>query len=126
MPERDPQPRDPVPTHLEPLVAVLEGPAPCDNCPAANDCGTHRLACGAFTAYVDGASEMRWRAIERQPTRERWGKLFEPEALKGSAALLRQLAKRSRRPVLTAEQRRERWRLAWRLRRARNGAAAGA
>jgi hypothetical protein len=53
---------------------------------------------------------------------EQWGKLFEPEALKAGAALLRQLAKRSRRLVLTPEQRRERWRLASRLRRARNDA----
>ena len=75
-------------THVEPLTAVLEGPAPCDNCLAANHCGRHRLACEAFTAYVDGARE--WRGIERQPTRERWDKLFEPEALKASAAFLRQ------------------------------------
>jgi hypothetical protein len=102
------------------FATILRSPCPCDHCLAANDCGSHRLASEAFTAYVDGASEVRWRAIERQPTREQWTKLFELEALKASARLLRQLAKRSRRPVLTPEQRRERWRLASRLRRARN------
>ena len=120
MPDHEPQSREQVPPHVEPLVAVLEGAAPCDNCLNANECGRCRLACEAFAAHVDGASEMRWHAIERQPTRDRWDKLFEPETLKTAAVALRQLAKKSRRPALTAEQRRERWRLAARLRRARN------
>jgi hypothetical protein len=102
------------------VFAVLDGPAPCDRCLAANDCGRKLLACEAFTAYVDGESEAQWRALERQPTPERWRKLFEPHALKTTAAMLQQLAKKSRRPILTHEQRRERWRLAARMRRARN------
>lgn len=121
MPDHKSQSREPVPTYVEPLTTVLDAPCPCDRCPAANDCGRHHLACNAFAAYVDGDSEARWLAIERQPTREQWGKLFEPEALKAAAAAsLRQLAKRSGRPVLTAEQRRERWRVASGIRRAMN------
>ena len=48
------------------------------------------------------------------------GQAVDVQALQAAAVTLRQLAKRSRRPVLTPEQRRERWRLASRLRRARN------
>jgi hypothetical protein len=90
---------------------------------------THGNASGRRGSWGDGRRwslrvgdewQERWLRIERLPTRELWDKLFEPETLKAAAASLRQLAKRARRWVLTPEQRRERWRLASQLRRARN------
>ena len=104
------------------LQEILRGPSPCDACRCAARCATSLEACEAFGLYVIGSSEVRWRAAPRVATRERWATIFEPP--KVSAALLRQLAKRARRPVVTPEQRRERWRLAARIRRATRRKAA--
>jgi hypothetical protein len=100
------------------LQQILRGPSPCDACRCAARCATSLEACEAFGLYVIGRSEVRWRTAPRVPTREQWQAIFEPP--KVSTTLLRRLAKRSRRPILTPEQRRERWRLASRIRRARN------
>jgi hypothetical protein len=84
---------------LNPYLAAIEGPAPCDRCRNAARCGAQLEACPAFLAFVQTASEARWRTARRTPTPELFARIFS-EA---------QPAKALKRPrLLTAEERRQR------------------
>lgn len=96
------------------LQQILRGPSPCDACRCATRCATSLEACQSFGLYVNGASEVRWRTAPRVPTTEQWRAIFGPEAPKLASG------KRRRRPILTPEQQRQRWRMAARLRRAKD------
>jgi hypothetical protein len=68
MPDHEAQSRELVPTNVDALATVLDAPCPCDHCLVANECGRHRLACEAFTAYVERrASFQRFRLEELAP-----------------------------------------------------------
>ena len=58
------------------LDAALNGPAPCDDCRHAARCGAERLACDTFAYYARGVSEQKWRGLARQPTAERFTRIF--------------------------------------------------
>ena len=97
------------------LQQILRGPSPCDACRSAARCATSFEACEAFGLYVNGRSDVRWRTAPRVPTKGQGRR----SASRGSA---RRYCGRSRKgrgdPFETLEQRRERWRLAARIRRA--------
>jgi len=59
---------------------ALHGPAPCDACRFASRCGAESLACYPFALYAKGAGEARWRYAPRQPTGERFARIFGTEA----------------------------------------------
>ena len=54
----------------------LSGPAPCDDCKHAAQCGTERLACDAFALFVDGASRVRWGVAPRVAVATRFAQIF--------------------------------------------------
>ena len=81
--------------------AFLTEPYPCQNCRHAARCKNSLEACAAFSLYVAHASELRWRAAKRIPSRERFDAIFA-EATPAKA----QTPKRPR--LLTAEERRQR------------------
>jgi hypothetical protein len=86
---------------LDPYMAAIEGPAPCDGCRNADRCAAQLEACPAFAVYVAHAGELRWRGAPRIPSRERFDAIFA-EAPPAKA----QTPKRPR--LLTAEERRQR------------------
>jgi hypothetical protein len=85
---------------LDPYVAAIEGPAPCDGCRNADRCAAQLEACPAFAVYVAHAGELRWRGAPRTPSRERFDAIFAEPRAKA------QTPKRPR--LLTAEERRQR------------------
>ena len=86
---------------LDPYLAAIEGPSPCDACRNAARCGAQREACPAFSLFDQGASPARWRAAPRLPSREQFDMIF-PEERPAKA----RMAKRLR--LLTVEERRQR------------------
>jgi len=94
---------------LDPYVAAIEGPSPCDRCRNAARCGAQREACAAFSLYVQSGIEARWRSAPRIPARELFDRIFA-EAPPAKA----RTPKRPR--LLTAERRqrntlrKQRWR----------------
>jgi len=51
---------------------VLTEACPCTDCRFREKCASERRACAAFSMFVDGASEKRWQAAPRAPTRAVW------------------------------------------------------
>jgi hypothetical protein len=45
------------------------GECPCDRCKFRERCGPERLACQAFSMFLHGESEARWRNAPRAPSR---------------------------------------------------------
>ena len=84
---------------LDPYVAAIEGPSPCDRCRNAPRCGSQQEACAAFSLYVQNGSEARWRSAPRTPARELFQRIFT-EGMPAKAPT----PKRPR--LLTAEERR--------------------
>jgi len=46
--------------------------SPCDDCRYRQKCAGERLACEAFSMYIHGTRQVRWRAAPRAPTRARY------------------------------------------------------
>jgi len=86
---------------LDPYVAAIEGPSPCDACRNAARCGAQHEACPAFSLYVQNGSEARWRSAPRTPARELFKRIFT-EATPAKAPAPKRLK------LLTAEERRQR------------------
>ena len=109
------------------LLTLLAEPYPCENCRLAARCEAAHEACAAFSMYVAHASELRWRAAPRVPTRATYELVFA-EAQPAKA----QMPKRASLP-LSAEERRRRNTLRkrsyrerkqrWRQQQARDAAA---
>jgi hypothetical protein len=59
------------PDHINEL-----GPAPCDGCRFAARCAELHLACESFSAFVSGASEIRWQAAPRKPNGAIFARLY--------------------------------------------------
>jgi hypothetical protein len=53
-------------------LEYFTGPAPCDCCKFRERCGPERLACQAFSMFLHGESEARWRSAPRAPSRAVW------------------------------------------------------
>ena len=57
-------------------------PEPCQWCRFSARCRADHLACDAVAVWSSGASETRWRAAPRAPTRARFEALVEIEERK--------------------------------------------
>jgi hypothetical protein len=105
------------------LLTLLAEPYPCENCRLAARCEAAHEACAAFSMYVAHASELRWRAAPRLPTRA----LFEEIFVEERPAKVQMVPKRPR--SLTVEERRRRntaRKQRWRLQQARDAASLNA
>jgi hypothetical protein len=101
------------------LTMILSEPFPCQDCRLAARCEASHEACAAFSLYVAHASELRWRAAPRMPTRALFEAIFAP-VLPAKARTPKRLR------LLTAEERRQRNTLRkrqWREQQARDAAA---
>jgi hypothetical protein len=61
------------------LCTFLRGPDPCQSCPLRERCRLG-LACEQFRGFVNGLSEVRWKAAARQPTRAIFAAVFDEAA----------------------------------------------
>jgi hypothetical protein len=61
------------------LCTFLRGPDPCQSCPLRERCRLG-LACEQFRGFVNGLSEVRWKAAARQPTRAIFAAVFDDTA----------------------------------------------
>jgi len=55
----------------------LLGPCPCDTCRLRERCAAEQSACAAFSMFVHGLPECRWRLAPRAPSRPLYLALFE-------------------------------------------------
>jgi hypothetical protein len=53
-----------------------EDVGPCAGCSKAAQCAAKELACAAFALFADGAGAKRYALAPRQPTAERYKRIF--------------------------------------------------
>jgi hypothetical protein len=61
-------------------VQALTEPSPCDGCKLHALCAQERVACRAFSQYVDGR---RWRGAPRDANKAQYAAIFATSARKG-------------------------------------------
>lgn len=71
---------------IEPL-----GECPCDFCPVRDECATQRLACKAFSLFVEARP---WEGAPREPSRLQFGWIFRQQRM--DEAALRALREQKR------------------------------
>jgi len=55
----------------------LRGPCPCESCRLCERCAVRLEACEAFSLFVNGLPEPRWRLTPRVPTREHYETIYK-------------------------------------------------